>query len=67
MERKGKEYDEDGNLIFEGEYLNDNQWKSKKYDDNDNIKIEMIKKDELIKGYYNNDNQTSYEKTVFKE
>ena len=31
MERKGKEYDNFGNLSIEGEYLNCKKWKGKIY------------------------------------
>ena len=39
---KGKEYNDDGKLIFEGEYLNGNKWngKGKEYDDEGNIFFE---------------------------
>ena len=29
---KGIEYNDEGKLIFKGEYLNDNEWKGKKYE-----------------------------------
>ena len=39
--RKGKEYDDNGRLIFEGEYLNGiKNGKGKEYDDNGNIFFE---------------------------
>ena len=39
---KGKEYDEDGNLIFEGEYINGQKWngKGKEYDEDGNLTFE---------------------------
>ena len=37
---KGKEYDTRGKLIFEGEFLNNKQWKGKGYDD-DNVVYEL--------------------------
>ena len=40
-EKKGKEFNYDGELIFEGEYLNGKRWngKGKEYYDNNKIKF----------------------------
>ena len=38
---KGKEYDYDGNLKFEGEYRNDRQIEGKVYDEKGNIIYEI--------------------------
>ena len=45
---KGKEYDEENNLIFDGEYLNGHRWngKGKEYEPNGNLIFEC----EYIKG-----------------
>ena len=37
---KGKEYDRNGNLIFEGEYLHDERTKGKEYDNDGNLIFE---------------------------
>ena len=38
---KGKEYYYNGNLIFEGEYLNGRKWNGKGYDINNNLEYEL--------------------------
>ena len=38
---KGKEYDDDEELIFEGEYLNGKRWNGRGYDENGNIIYEL--------------------------
>jgi len=70
----GKEYDDNGKLIFEGEYLNDNRHdKEKEYYNNNNIKFEgeyIIGKRLNGKGYDENYN-IAYElknvKVIIKE
>jgi antitoxin component YwqK of YwqJK toxin-antitoxin module len=37
----GKEYDSNSQLIFEGEYLNDNKWEGKGYNGINNIVYEL--------------------------
>ena len=38
---KGKEYDYDSKLKFEGEYLNNKEWIGTKYDNDENIIYEL--------------------------
>ena len=38
---KGKEYNKDNELIFEGEYLNGEKKEGKEYNDNDKLKFEV--------------------------
>ena len=37
MDKKGKEYNINGRLIFDGEYLNRRKWNGKIYDNNNSI------------------------------
>ena len=37
----GKEYFRNGNLKFEGEYLNGNKWNGKGFDKNGNVEFEL--------------------------
>ena len=52
---KGKEFDEEGNIIFEGEYFKDKKIKGKGYDKKGNLILE-IKGNGRGKEYYNNGN-----------
>ena len=56
---EGKEYDKDGRLIFEGEYLLNRKWNGKSYDNKGNILYELIdgngKVREFNKMYYEGD------------
>ena len=40
--RKGKEYDNDGKLRFENEYLNDLKWNGKGYNPFNNVIYKLI-------------------------
>ncbi len=52
---KGKEYDTDGNMIFEGEYLKGKRWNGTGYYIN-NIKIYELKNGKgYVKEYYNDE------------
>ena len=48
---KGKIYDYDGILIFEGQFLNNKYWKGNVYDKNDNIIYELNKENNIVKEY----------------
>ena len=37
---EGKEYNNEGKLIFEGEYLNDKRWKGKEYNNEGKLEFE---------------------------
>ena len=50
---KGKEYNEDGKVQFEGEYLNGQKIEGNKYDNKGN-KILRIEKDGTRREYYDN-------------
>jgi len=50
----GKEYDENGLLKFEGEYLNCKKWNGKGYDTKNNIAYELKDGKGYIKEYYDN-------------
>ena len=43
--------DINGNIIFEGEYLNDKKWNGKGYDENGNILYELINGNGKVKEY----------------
>ena len=49
---KGREYNEDGQIIFKGEYLNDLKWNGKGYDSFNNIAYELKDGKGLVKEYY---------------
>ena len=49
---KGREYNEDGQIIFKGEYLNDLQWNGKGYDSFNNITYELKDGKGFVKEYY---------------
>ena len=51
---KGKEYDYNGNLLFEGEYLNGKKWTGKQYDIINNKIYEIINGNGFLKEYYIN-------------
>ena len=52
---KGKEFDNNKNLEFEGEYLNDKKWKGKGYDKfNKNFLYDLKEGKGLLKEYYYN-------------
>ena len=51
---KGNKYFSDGNLEFEGEYLNGKKWTGKGYDKK-NISYEIKNEKEYIKEYYDVD------------
>ena len=38
---KGKEYNDDGELLFEGEYLNGKKWNGKGYNENGELTYEL--------------------------
>ena len=48
---KGKEYDENNKLIFEGEYKNSKRWNGKGYDINGNIIYELNNGNGKVKEY----------------
>ena len=48
---KGKEYNEENELLFEGEYLNGNKWNGKGYDKRGNIDFEIKNGKGYIKEY----------------
>ena len=48
---KGKEYNDEGILIFEGEYLSGKKWNGKGYDINNNIIYELKNGKGFIKEY----------------
>ena len=50
---KGKKYDHNGKLIFEGEYKNDKKWNGKGYDASKNIVYELIKGNGKVIKYNN--------------
>ena len=52
---KGKQYDSNGKLAFEGEYLKGKKWNGKGYDDLNNIIYELEKGKGTIKEYDNYD------------
>ena len=52
--RNGKEYDSNGNLIFEGEYKNGLKWNGKGYDNNNNIVYELKNGNGYVKDYPDN-------------
>ena len=57
---KGKDYDRDGNLVFEGEYLYNRKWKGKEYYKNGKLRFEgeyLYDKKWNGKGYDNNGNK----------
>ena len=49
--KKGKKYNENGNLIFEGEYLRFNRWNGKGYDNNGSIIYELNNGSGNVKEY----------------
>ena len=49
---KTKEYYYNGNLKFEGEYLNGNRWNGKGYDINNKISYELKNGKGFVKEYY---------------
>ena len=49
---KGKEYNEENEIIFEGEYLNGKKWKGKGYDNLNNEVYELNDGKGYIKEYY---------------
>ena len=49
---KGKEYYEDGEILFEGEYYNDLRWNGKGYDHSHNIVYELKNGTGLVKEYH---------------
>ena len=51
---KGKEYYNNGQIKFEGEFLNGNYWNGKIYDSNFNIIAEIENGKGLIEGYDSN-------------
>ena len=53
---KGKEYNDDGKLIFEGEYLNGKKWNGKGFNINNEIEYEIKDGNGKVKEYYNNGN-----------
>ena len=48
---KGKEYYNNGELEFEGEYLNGKKWEGKGYDNSNKIVYELKKGKGLVKEY----------------
>ena len=48
---KGKEYNKNGNLIFEGEFKNGLKWNGKGYDNHKNIVYELIYGNGKVKEY----------------
>ena len=53
---KGKEYDYNGELKFEGEYLNGNRWNGKGFNIKGNKIFEIINGKGKVKEYYSNGN-----------
>ena len=51
---KGKEYDENKHLIFEGQYLKGRRWNGKGYDYNNNLAYEIKNGKGVVKEYYKN-------------
>ena len=51
---KGKEYNQDGILIYEGQYLNGKKWDGKGYDKFNNIIYELKNGKGLIKEFLGN-------------
>jgi len=49
---KGKDYYRGGKLEFEGEYLFNNKWNGKGYDENDNIIYDLKNGNSNVKEYY---------------
>ena len=58
---KGKEYNEYGELIFEGEYLNGKKWNGKGLDNNKKILYELKNGKGFVKELNNNNLFLSYE------
>ena len=50
---RGKDYDNDGQLIFKGEYLNGKKWNSKGYNGQNNIVYELKNGNGIVKEYNN--------------
>ena len=58
----GKEYYNDGNIKFEGKFLNGKKWNGKEYDVNNNLLYELINGKGIVKEYYfYNNNKLKYE------
>ena len=49
---KGKEYNYNGDIIFEGEYYKNKKWEGKGYDNRNNIIYELKEGKGLVKEYF---------------
>ena len=58
---KGKEYYSDGELLFEGEYLNGKKWNGKGYNENGYIAYELKNGNGFVKEFCDNDDDLLFE------
>ena len=49
---KGKEYNYDGNVIFEGKYYHGKRWNGKGFDSKGSIAYELKRGEGIVKEYY---------------